>query len=574
MNLTSLGPTLTLLLRTLDSKRSTEPILKTGAQKPAFEPYEEKVCFEGVSPESQGISSSDIYSFIDEISKNSEINLHSIMMVKNGKVIYETSFGGQEQKVWKSTFSACKSITSLAIGMLVDEGKLSLDESIADIFSEETGIISKLRMKSLRVYHLLTMTSGVAFNEVEAMLSENWVKSYLSSSFDFEPGEKFGYNSLNTYMLSAIVRKKSGVGLSEYLTPRLFEPLGIEQFYWERCPSGIEKGGWGLYITIEDLAKIGLLVMQDGIWEEKRLISKKWLAAATSKRVEVPGGYGEYDYGFQIWTGKKVRSFLFNGMFGQNMLGYFDSKLMIITNAGDDEMFQQSPYFAIVHKYFNNAGSTPLPENKKASKLLEKQKKSLRYPEKLKRRQKKLPRECAELIGTVYHTDDENSASVGLLPLILQCVQNNYTRGIRELRFGEDGGCFYLDYVENDLTNRLLIGFYAPKQTEVCFHGEKYLVSTIGEFALDEDMNKVLKLKIAFLETACTRTIKFFYSGDNATLRQYEAPGMSFVEQNVAGFTSGFEKKKIIGSAISKIDLDFLQFKLSKAFSPRVGMKK
>ena len=139
----------------------------------------------------------------------------------------------------------CKSITGMAIGLLIDEGKLSLDENIYNIFPGKVNPLFKIFRPEITVRHLLTMTSGVTFNESGIVSGNDWLESYLNAPVTGKPGTEFQYNSLNTYVLSAIVSAKTEMTLEEYLRPRLFEPLGITRYLWETCPKGITKGGWG-----------------------------------------------------------------------------------------------------------------------------------------------------------------------------------------------------------------------------------------------------------------------------------------------------------------------------------------
>ena len=118
----------------------------------------------------------------------------------------------------------------------------------------------------MTVRHLLTMSSGCGFKEYGMVLEADWAKAFLDADYAFEPGEKMEYNSMNTYMLAAIVRRKTGEGLMEYLRPRLFEPLGFADVAWETCPLGTEKGGWGMYVRLEDALKLGLVYLNGGVW--------------------------------------------------------------------------------------------------------------------------------------------------------------------------------------------------------------------------------------------------------------------------------------------------------------------
>ena len=152
------------------------------------------------------------------------------------------------------------------------------------------------------VEHLLTMTSGVQFNEIGAISGNDWLNSFLNAPVSGKPGAAFQYNSMNTYVLSAIVTERTGMTLSEYLEPRLFQPLGITKYLWETCPKGITKGGWGLFLCPEDMAKLGQLYLQRGIWKGQQLVPEGWVEISTGKQVEsVEGTFG---YGYQVWMEK------------------------------------------------------------------------------------------------------------------------------------------------------------------------------------------------------------------------------------------------------------------------------
>ncbi|MDO4573447.1 MAG: serine hydrolase, partial [Clostridia bacterium] len=143
----------------------------------------------------------------------------------------------------------------------------------------------------------------------------------LHAGVKFAAGTRFEYNSMNTYMLAAIVRRKTGLTLTEYLGPRLFEPLKIGWRHWETAPGGTEKGGWGLSLSAESVAKIGQLYLNRGVWtvngREKRLLSAAWIEEATRPQIDTPDGEITYGYGHQIWMTARPGAFLFNGAFGQ-----------------------------------------------------------------------------------------------------------------------------------------------------------------------------------------------------------------------------------------------------------------
>lgn len=158
----------------------------------------------------------------------------------------------------------------------VSEGKLSLDTKIVDVFRKNVSLFGFIRQKDLTVRHLLTMTSGVSFNETGAISGNDWVKGYLEAFCHHEPGTYFEYNSMNTYMLSAIITEITGETMLDYLKPRLFAPLGITWVFWETCPKGKNKGGWGLFLCVEDMAKLGQLYLDGGKWKGQQVIPEDW----------------------------------------------------------------------------------------------------------------------------------------------------------------------------------------------------------------------------------------------------------------------------------------------------------
>ena len=250
----------------------------------------------------------------------------------------------------------------MAIGLLVEEGKLSLDENIYDIFQKKLNTFNKIFRPKVTVENLLTMTSGVTFNESGIVSGNDWLTSYLNSSITGTPGKNFQYNSLNTYILSAIVTERTGQSLTEYLEPRLFVPLGITRYFWETCPKGITKGGWGLFLCTEDMAKLGQLYLQKGKWNGQQIIRNSGLKSpppSIRKALKVLSAMAT-SCGW-----KPPGSFEFNGMLGQNVIVYPDMNMVVVTNAGNNELFQNCVMLNIIRKHFprNFHPADILPEN-------------------------------------------------------------------------------------------------------------------------------------------------------------------------------------------------------------------
>ncbi len=589
MDLRTQHRALVMIRRISDYKRCTVPCIPTLPQKPACRPDAPLLqLFPRSTPEAQGISSAHIAGFLEELKNDNTLDPHSIMILRNGTVIAEGAFGAYDLRLWHITHSECKSITALAIGMLIDEEKLSLEDSVVKIFEKSAPILSLLTHKNLTVRHLLTMTSGIVFNEAGAVTETDWVRSFFESVMIPEPGKLFAYNSMNTYMLSAIVRQISGQGLMEYLQERLWEPLGITEIFWETCPKGIEKGGWGLYIRPEDIAKIGQLILHQGKWKGRQLISESFLSQAITSKMKTSKNLGDYNYGYQIWVGREQNVFLFNGMFSQNVIGFPDTGLLIVSNAGNDELFQQSHFFALVDRYFSKDfhPETVLPENPEASKhllLLEAdlckpipfetlpskpdKTKLLRLPD---GQLAGLPKLKTTLSGRTYLADEAESRSVSLLPLMTQAIQNNYGKGLKSLVFDLSDEEFTLVINESGESYRLPIGFDAPKRTDLSFHGEPYRVGVEGRFFTDEEGHLALDIRISFLEIANTRLLKISFFGGGIVVKWLELPGKTYLSNAMDAIMNEVKLYPFLQTVLSTMDNDFLWDRIRKILEPEI----
>lgn len=254
------------------------------------------------SPEAQGVSSKAILEFIETAERDVN-SMHSFMLVRHGKVVAEAWWQPESASTPHVLWSLSKSFTSTAVGLAVEEGKLSIDDPVLKFFPEDAPSEPSANLRAMRVRDLLTMTAGHQ-DELNWRESPNWVKAFLAHPVPHKPGTHFRYNTPATYMLSAIVQKVTGQTVRDYLTERLFQPLGIEQPQWDTSPQGISIGGYGLYLKTEDIAKFGQLYLQNGEWNGKQLIPAAWIEQATSKQVSNgsdPNGDWDQGYGFQFW---------------------------------------------------------------------------------------------------------------------------------------------------------------------------------------------------------------------------------------------------------------------------------
>ena len=537
-------------------------------QKPDF-PFDAvyEQAFVRATPESQGISSDLFAALLRELDASKDTAMHHFMALRHGKVICECNFAPYPKGMWHITHSMCKSITGMAIGMLIEEEKLKLDENIYDIFPDHINAFSKIFRPVITVENLLTMTSGVTFNESGIVSGNDWLGSFLNASVNGKPGTEFQYNSLNTYVLSAIVTKRTGETLTEYLTPRLFGPLGITKYYWETCPKGITKGGWGLFLCAEDMAKLGQLYLQRGKWNGQQLVSEYWIEISTARHLKTQND--TYGYGYQLWMEQRPGSFEYNGMLGQNVIIYPDMDMVLVTNAGNKEMFQDCIMLNIIRKYFpvNYHPADVLPENPLSYSLLKRlcgelengennnRSTSLRGGWKrnvVSRRKHSDKKYSYRISAAVDRPSDHHSfmravsgrtyvmeqQNIGIAPLFVQVFHNNMTDGISEISFTYDAGNFYVSFTEGEVIHKLPVGFGRAADGCVDLHGEHYLVATLGEFARDENDIPVLKLEITFIEECVKRKVHIFFHEDNGIeIRWNETPGKKMILSGLSSIT-------------------------------------
>jgi len=278
------------------------------------------------TPEHEGIPSSAVLSFVQAADTSIDA-MNSFMLVRHGHVVAEGWWGPYAPATPHILYSLSKSFTSTAIGLAQAEGKLSIDDPVLKFFPDEAPADPSANLKAMRVRDLLRMVTG---NQTEAALfgavdssmrSATWVKRFFAHPVPFKPGTHFLYNSPATYMLSAIVQKATGQTVNDYLTPRLYEPLGIAKPQWVSSPEGINAGAYGLSVRTEDIAKLGQLYLQKGVWKGKQILPAAWVADATARQTSngsAPTSDWDQGYGYQFWQSR--HGFRGDGAFGQYML--------------------------------------------------------------------------------------------------------------------------------------------------------------------------------------------------------------------------------------------------------------
>ena len=284
-------------------------------------------------------------------------DLHSIMVVKDGNVVLEKWMSKGKENEPHILNSVSKTFTSMAVGLAIAEGKLSLEDKLVDLFPEHCPENPSEYLQEINVKHLLTMNCGHSTDPTRKVWGDNkdnWIKVFMEHPVTHKPGTIYCYNSLGTYVLSAMVQKVTGQKVVDYLFPRLFRPLGINNVSWAESPQGVNTGGWGLYLKTEDLAKMGLMILQKGQFNGKQIVPAEWIEAASAAQVPcVPAGMNSdqahlmkkaaktsdwlQGYGYQMWR-CRYNSFRADGANGQYIIMIPDKNAVIVTTANIEDM--------------------------------------------------------------------------------------------------------------------------------------------------------------------------------------------------------------------------------------------
>ena len=280
-------------------------------------------------PEKEGVSSQGIIDFLDAAAK-SRHEFHSFMFLRHGKVIAEGWWNPYKPELRHTLYSTSKSFTATAVGFAVSEKRLSVNDKVISFFPNELPDTVSPFLSNLKVRDLLCMSAGQdpdpTFKTV--VNDSNWVKSFLAVPVVNDPGTKFLYNSLATYVLSAIVQKVTGEKVIDFLKPRLFEPLAIDGMDWEVDPRGINTGGWGLRLKTEDMTKFGQLFLQKGKWNGNQVLPAAWIEEATTTKIyqapDAPQSKKDSSdwmqgYCYQMWRCRH-NGFRADGAFGQYII--------------------------------------------------------------------------------------------------------------------------------------------------------------------------------------------------------------------------------------------------------------
>lgn len=318
--------------------------------------------WETVSLTDVGVDETPIAQFMDELLNNIEHKIHSILIVKDGKLVFEEYFPGYSfyhgpltefnRETKHNLASVTKSFTSALIGLAIDHGFIQdVDQKVFSFFPEYSALTNDEKNK-ITLEHLLTMTSGLEWDEstypytdprnnlAQLFHQNDPIRFILNKPIVTEPGTQFHYSSGSTNVLGEIIRKATGLRADDFASEYLFSPLGITDYEWVELPNNVLYTSGDLKLRPRDMAKLGELYLRDGSWKGTQIISESWVEASTKSFISAVTDWVNWDYGYKWWlytyeiNSEKIESFVARGWGGQNIVVFPSLDMVVVTTAG------------------------------------------------------------------------------------------------------------------------------------------------------------------------------------------------------------------------------------------------
>lgn len=487
-----------------------------------------------------GVNSKAILDFIERNEKEN-LGLNSMMLIKDGAVVAEGYYPPYNKDSKQVMYSVSKSITATALGFAIAEGRINLNDSICKYFGE----YDKLgRNKKVTIRHLVTMTACKNVPMARNRHGKDWIKLFFDSVFVNKPGNMFLYINDNFYMLSAIISKVYGETLVDFLMPRLFEPLGIEKPVWETDSFGYAAGGWGLYLSTEDFAKIMYCYSQMGMYDGKQVIPREWVEEASKYQVPTTKK-GQIDvtkgYGYGLWQTSLPNTYRAYGLYGQE--GYVfkdDNAVLILTAAISKDMYQANAVNDMYKTLFNS--TTPEYDEALNERLA-----NLKDKDNLPAN----PRN--EVLENQYNQKTIKTASNGFVSMLnatITTVMDEKTGCIDRFSFRKDkDGCLYLLWKEQTDVNEIKLGMddtYA--KSDVKLAGINYHIFAKASWTDKDELTVVIR----FDETCHERRLIFKFKNGNVFVKNNSYPTLPELAAHYVNF-SGIELPKPVNDLLEKV---------------------
>ncbi len=480
-----------------------------------------RVEFERVAPESVGIPSEVIGRLLDRL-ESGFTEPHGLMIMRHGKICAEGWWAPYAPGIRHGLQSHTKTYAATAVGIAYTEGLLKLEDRIIDIFKEEAPEDPSENLQKLTVRDVLCMGCGM---DTMPYPSTDWIREFLATPVNHVPGTTYMYNSTGSTLLGAIVRKLTGLGLHEYLKPRLYDKIGIDSdnHRWIYMPDGMEVGGGGLYATTEDNLRLMKLYADGGIWEGERILSEDYVKKATTLQNESateeahnPSAKDNFlGYGFQLWMCKPRGVYRADGAMGQFTIVVPDKDLIIaITENAAGAHWAQATLDTMWEFLDEIPAADQLPENKDASELLKRRMTMLAIPAP---QYAPFSEYSAEVDGKTYQVQEhtfllDNSAAATAVFM----GGAKFPKGIEEFsfHFGKEGCTF--EYLQEGARKSVFAGMDGAYRYNRFGNGA--VTAALMSGAWSEET--VFRLTIRWVETCHQQKLNFIFSGDTVTIEE------------------------------------------------------
>lgn len=506
-------------------------------------------------PEQVGVDRARLSALIEDL-KNNEIEAHSLMVLRHGKVAFESYSFPYRAESPHAMYSVSKSFVSAAAGFAIDEGYFALDTKILDVFPEYRPEKPDEKLESMTVHHLLSMTAGKDVSVLSDKTKDRWVKDFFNSKWSFAPGEGWRYISENTYMMCVIIKKLTGMGIIDYLTPRLFEPLGFERRpFWELDPGGLEAGGWGLFITTRELARFILCLQQGGKFGGKQVLPPWWVEQATAHVVDndqYEDAHSRAGYGYFFWRNAFENSYRADGMFSQFGIVFEDYDACVIFTASEvDEDKARCALFRHIPDIFTD----PVSEEPEDADVIP----HLEPLEQLAAMPRSVQEKFVE--GKIIHFRKNYALTAVGFPLSMLSMATTYMSADKAgnidnvvFRFGENECTMTWD--EGKEHNTIVCGMDG-KSRESRIHLASIDFTAVSSAAWVTE--RKLEVRMRPLESICERRITFEFNGNNVKAYPSSSPTLHTIAEYLSNGVGTVIPNKLIaevgGKVMQKLDL-------------------
>ncbi len=472
------------------------------------------------SAESIGINSSVIQKMAEELALQG-IDVHSMMVIRNGMVACEGYSAPYTADMPHMVYSVSKSFLSTAYGFALSEGKITRETRFIDVFPEYAPKKKENKLEKLTIHHLITMTAGKQ-SSTSGVKKKNRLKSFVRQKWLFSPGEGWRYVNENYYIASAMLVKVLGESITDYLTPRLYEPLGIEVPFWEHLENNIEAGGWGLMLKTEDIAKFILCYCNGGIYNGKQVIPPEWVEEATGKYADNSGVEKHSDsaagYGCGFWQCAGMENtYRCEGMFCQYGIVFKDYNACLVITSNHSDLQEM---LDVIWKYMPTAFSEPRHIEKSVTSILLPDKTSVTVKPRSSI-EKDINGNCYRMRRCKFINLIKLPVSVFPMPVVFFAEDNGGNMNNLLFRFN-DNGCLFSWEEDGGYKNTLFMPMDGETREQYVKIGDLDLL--VRAYAYWENENTIV-MNIRPMAAVADRILKFEFTGKKIKMSPSSKPG-------------------------------------------------